>query len=94
MPLDLGRLRRLYTRYQSHALRRTPPAHPTCAITGCTRPFAWCELHHLIAWAKGGPTDLANAIPLCGYHHRRAHDPDYHLTHHHGREHRLRKKRR
>ena len=23
----------------------------------------------------GGPTDLANAVPLCGHHHRRVHDP-------------------
>ncbi|MFZ5845942.1 MAG: HNH endonuclease signature motif containing protein, partial [Actinomycetota bacterium] len=47
---------------------------------GCERPFAWCEIHHPDPWSQGGPTDLTNALPLCGYHHQRAHDPHYTLT--------------
>jgi hypothetical protein len=76
MPLDLGRSRRLHNRSQRRAYALT---HDTCAVAGCTRPFAWCEIHHLIAWARGGPTDFYNGIPLCGHHHRRAHDTRFEL---------------
>jgi hypothetical protein len=69
--LDRGRTTRLHTQAQRELLALT---HHSCAAAGCDRPFAWCEIHHPHAWADGGPTDLANAVPLCGYHHRRAHD--------------------
>ena len=74
VPLDLGRERRLFSRHQALALS---VKHDTCAAQDCERPFAWCELHHLVGWALDGPTDLVNAIPLCGHHHRRIHDPLY-----------------
>ncbi len=77
MPLDLGRTRRLHTRTQRRAYALT---HDTCAVAGCQRPFAWCEIHHhRLAWSKGGPTDLDNGLPLCGHHHRRAHDTRFDL---------------
>jgi hypothetical protein len=41
-----------------------------CTFPGCDRPAAWCEAHHLIAFADGGPTSLTNTGLLCGYHHR------------------------
>ncbi|MEZ5193466.1 MAG: hypothetical protein R2734_13855 [Nocardioides sp.] len=28
-------------------------------------------------WTHGGHTDLDKAIPLCGFHHHRIHDPTY-----------------
>ena len=28
-----------------------------------------CEVHHLIPWAKGGPTSLGNLRLLCRFHH-------------------------
>ena len=71
---DLGREQRLFTRARAVALSAR---HETCAAEGCDRPFAWCELHHLKPWSAGGPTDLDNAIPLCGFHHRRIHDHHY-----------------
>ncbi len=77
LPLDLGRTRRLFTRAQQRAVAAH---HDTCAITGCTRPLPWCELHHLTPWSQGGTTDLRDALPLCGYHHRRVHDPIYELV--------------
>jgi hypothetical protein len=77
VPLDLGRAQRLFTRGQAVALSAR---HEHCAAEGCERPFAWCELHHLRPWAEGGATDLENAIPLCGFHHRRVHDEHYTTT--------------
>jgi len=74
VPLDLGTTTRLFTRAQAIALSAT---HDGCAAEGCERPFAWCELHHRTPWSERGPTDLANAAPLCGWHHRRVHDPHY-----------------
>lgn len=77
MPLNLGRSRRLHNRTQRRAYSLI---YDTCAIAGCTRPFTWCEIHHhRIPWAKGGPTDLDNGLPLCGHHHRRAHDTRFDL---------------
>jgi hypothetical protein len=77
VPLDLGRKLRLHNYYQRLALALT---HDTCAVTGCDRPFAWCDIHHhKKSWAAGGNTDLDNGLPLCGYHHNRAHDDQFDL---------------
>jgi len=76
-PLDLGRSRRLHSRAQRRALSLL---HESCAVAGCRRPFAWCEIHHQrLSWSRGGPTDLDNGLPLCGHHHRRAHDTRFDL---------------
>lgn len=70
--LDLGRKNRLFTKHQRRALALQ---YDTCAAAGCERPFAWCEIHHhQLPWAKGGRTDLDNGLPLCWWHHSRAHD--------------------
>ena len=78
VPLDLGRTRRLHSHHQRKALALV---HDTCAIGTCERPFAWSEIHHLIPWSHHGDTDL-EAIPLCSWHHHRAHDPRWRLTQH------------
>ena len=67
LPLDLGRQARCFTPAQRAALSAV---YQECAAEGCGRPFAWCEIHHQNPWQDGGVTDLANAIPLCGHHHR------------------------
>ena len=77
--LDLGFSSRLHNEAQRLALA---VGHDTCAVAGCERPFAWCEVHHPHAWSRGGRTDLDNALPLCGHHHRRAHDPHFDLRRH------------
>ncbi|MGI8701060.1 MAG: DUF222 domain-containing protein [Nocardioidaceae bacterium] len=73
-PLDLGRLKRLFNDTQRVAVGLL---HATCAADGCERPYAWCELHHLDPWSSAGRTDLANAVPLCHFHHQRIHDHAY-----------------
>ncbi len=74
LPVDLGRQDRFFSEAQRVALAGV---YEECAATGCDRPYAWCELHHEDPWASGGRTDLALAVPLCGHHHRRVHDPTY-----------------
>jgi hypothetical protein len=72
--VDLGRSARLFTETQRVA---GALSHTSCAADGCERAYAWCELHHRHPWGLGGPTDLDNMVPLCGFHHRRVHDRGY-----------------
>lgn len=44
-----------------------------CAFPGCGRPPGWCDAHHVIHWADGGPTALGNLVLLCRPHHRLVH---------------------
>jgi hypothetical protein len=74
LPLDLGRTDRFFTEHQRVALAMP---YDTCAAVDCDRPYAWSELHHEDPWAAGGRTDMRLAVPLCGHHHRRIHDPHY-----------------
>ena len=43
-----------------------------CRFPGCGRT-RWVQAHHIRHWSKGGPTDAANLVLLCGYHHRVVH---------------------
>ena len=40
----------------------------TCGKPGCRRPADECQVHHLIAWAQGGQTNINNLALLCAYH--------------------------
>jgi hypothetical protein len=70
-PLDIG--------------RRTPIVPPgmrravilrdrRCRFPSCDRPHTWCDAHHVVHWADGGPTALPNLILLCRRHHRMVHE--------------------
>ncbi|WP_432478319.1 DUF222 domain-containing protein [Nocardioides sp. GXQ0305] len=74
LPLDLGRSSRLFTEAQRVA---GATRHTSCAADRCEVPYAWCELHHRTPWSRDGRTDLADMVPLCGFHHRRIHDPGH-----------------
>jgi hypothetical protein len=70
VPLDLGRT----VRSPSEAQRRALSAlWGTCGYPSCDRPFAWCELHHVVHWEAGGRTDIASLLPLCSPHHHLHH---------------------
>ncbi|MEU1588318.1 DUF222 domain-containing protein [Micromonospora sp. NPDC005710] len=72
--LDVGRQRRLIT----GPLRRALVLRDSgCAFPGCDRPPRWCDAHHIHHWADGGPTNLTNAVLLCGHHHRHLHRSDW-----------------
>ncbi|HEX6874572.1 MAG TPA: DUF222 domain-containing protein, partial [Nocardioidaceae bacterium] len=76
-PLDLGREQRLFNKAQRLAVDHRQ--HHVCGIHGCDRPIT--AHHHPHPWNTGGPTNLANALGLCGYHHHLAHHPAWKLVH-------------
>ena len=44
-----------------------------CRIPGCTTSVGH-EIHHIVHWEDGGPTDTANLITLCYRHHQMHHE--------------------
>lgn len=76
MPMDVGRERRLATPEQRHALRSM---YRTCAIDTCDAHFDLCHIHHLLEWEEDGFTDLENLLPLCSFHHHKAHEGRWRL---------------
>lgn len=66
-----GREVRTATRAQRRALRSM---YPTCAFDSCSASFDHCEIHHVVPWRHGGPTDLDNLVPLCHRHHHLVHE--------------------
>ena len=75
--MNLGRTTRLASRTQRRALRAM---YPTCAVPGCTVPFAFTKPHHIVYWEHGGPTNLDNLLPLCSRHHHCAHEGRWRLA--------------
>src|SRR3954469_20547463 len=79
-PLDLGRSKRVVP---PHLRRAVELRDGHCVFAGCTAPAAWCDVHHVIHWAYGGPTSCDNSGLLCERHHTKVHhgfqiqrDPD------------------
>lgn len=71
-PLDVGRK----TPVISAALRRALAVRDRgCRFPGCDRPRSWCDAHHVVHWADGGATELANLVLLCRRHHTLTHGP-------------------
>ncbi|MDP9416777.1 MAG: HNH endonuclease [Actinomycetota bacterium] len=69
-PLDVGRARRTFDRYQRRALLARDGG---CAGLGCDPHAARTQAHHGVHWADGGPTDIRNAALLCDSWHRKVH---------------------
>jgi len=65
--LAYGQARRTATTSQRLALAARDQG---CCFPGCDAPPGWTQVHHILNWAFGGGTDLANLCLLCGYHHR------------------------
>src|SRR5436309_742357 len=53
--------------------------HSSCAVPGCgaTRGL---HAHHIWHWEDGGPTELANLVLVCPYHHRLHHQGHITIT--------------
>lgn len=41
-----------------------------CFTPGCTTPHTALQVHHVIPWRDGGPTNTGNGILLCYWHHQ------------------------
>ncbi|SDE00305.1 HNH endonuclease signature motif containing protein [Glycomyces harbinensis] len=92
--VELGRALRLPNTSLRRKLELEQPEG--CVWTGCSRPVAWTEAHHIVHWANGGATSAENLILLCRFHHGRVHTPGWSvektspgqaiITHHEGHE--------
>ena len=65
--IELGGPQRVFTAHQRRAIIARDGG---CVIPGCHVPAAWCEVHHAIDHAHGGPTHTDNGVLLCWFHHR------------------------
>lgn len=70
-PLHVGTAVRTATRAQRRALAAV---HRTCIHPHCSVSFEHCQIHHVVPWEQGGPTDLDNLVPLCSRHHHLIHE--------------------
>jgi hypothetical protein len=70
LSLDQGRARRSPTDAQRIEIRRRDRG---CRWAGCTNT-EFTDVHHVIHWSNGGPTDLSNLVELCDEHHRSVHE--------------------
>lgn len=50
----------------------------TCPVPDCRHAADNCEVHHIKAWARGGPTNMDNLAILCRYHNRTNDDDPNH----------------
>jgi hypothetical protein len=71
LPMDAGREQRT----AGVGIRRAIEARDVhCVFAGCTAPAAWCDVHHVVHWAFGGPTSCENGALLCERHHTAVHE--------------------
>ncbi|RBY82005.1 endonuclease [Geodermatophilus sp. TF02-6] len=71
LPLDVSRAIRTATA----AIRRAVELRDGhCVFAGCDAPPEWCDVHHVIHWAHGGPTSCDNGALLCERHHTACHE--------------------
>lgn len=69
-PVSIGRSSRVIPeRLRRVVLHRD---HGCCQVPGCTATRG-LDLHHIVHWSHGGPTDSANLITVCSRHHRLHH---------------------
>jgi hypothetical protein len=71
MVIDVGRATRVNSAPRRRALRVRDRG---CRFPGCDRAAGWSTPHHIVAWSRGGPNNLANEVLLCHYHHRLVHE--------------------
>ena len=54
--------------------------HGKCRFPGCHTQIR--EVHHIIHWANGGPTETSNLVGLCSHHHHLVHEGGWTLSGH------------
>ena len=77
LPLDVGRAQRTSTA----AIRRAVEVRDGhCVFAGCDAPPEWCDVHHVLHWAHGGPTSCDNGALLCERHHTACHEGGFSVS--------------
>jgi len=71
--LGVGRVTRTIPPWLRRIVRQRDKG---CRFPGCRRTY-WTQIHHIIHWANGGPTELHNLVTLCGHHHRMLHEDQW-----------------
>jgi HNH endonuclease len=75
--IDVGREQRLFTKTQRTGFGVRDGG---CRFPRCEKPPSWTEAHHISYWSKdNGPTDVANGILLCRYHHMLIHNTGWEI---------------
>jgi hypothetical protein len=68
--IQQGGARRSPTGAQRIEIRRRDKG---CRFPGCTYT-EFTDVHHVVPWPDGGPTDIPNLVTLCDQHHRDVHE--------------------
>jgi hypothetical protein len=77
LPLDVGRAQRT----ASAAVRRAVEVRDGhCVFAGCHALPEWCDVHHVVHWAFGGPTSCENGALLCERHHTACHEGGFSVS--------------
>ncbi|MGY1708152.1 DUF222 domain-containing protein [Geodermatophilus sp. SYSU D00758] len=77
LPLDVGRAQRTATA----AIRRAVELRDGhCVFAGCDALPEWCDVHHVVHWAFGGPTTCDNGALLCERHHTACHEGGFNVS--------------
>ena len=50
-----------------------------CQFPGCDKT-RWTDIHHIVFWGEGGPTDMDNLVELCVAHHHFVHDKKWKIV--------------
>jgi hypothetical protein len=75
--IDVGRSRRVVGGSTRRALNVRDRG---CRWPGCDRPVSWTSAHHVVHWAHGGATDMANLVLICHRHHWMLHEGGWQLV--------------
>lgn len=69
--LNLGRTQRLHSPRQRIVIAARDGG---CLMPSCSRPAAWCEVHHIVEFSRGGETSVDDGVLLCRHHHMLMHN--------------------
>ncbi len=76
VPVNVGRAHRVVP---ERTRRLVVDRDRGCRFPGCAAT-AFVEIHHLVHWADGGPTDLDNLMSLCPFHHDGHHRREFTIS--------------
>lgn len=70
LPVSVGRAQHIVPDRTRTLIERRD--HGACRVPGCTSQLG-LEVHHIVHWEHGGPTDTWNLLLVCAHHHRLHH---------------------